>query len=334
MTQAVYFYLPPHQWPDPMPSKYDLNWPHFGDGYYNWTLQTYLMFRDHGVACELVNNVDSVQGLIVAHRASLPETFKAKVGQLLVCIQADWGRHPYAQVHICQNKAQTIAEGSHLFYRLFWPGNTHFVHHWPQPDLVSRESSRTNEFRCLAYFGLDYNLAEQLRSQQWSDFLVDLGIEWRLVGDMSQWGDFSKIDVVLFVRDFTGNPYHNKPATKLYNAWLAKCLPVCTPESAFLQESGRDDLEAVYVDDFESLKTQIKRLKENPEEFDRRIRAAALKGENYTHQRIVDEWCEIFRSISDNDFPKYAKAGIRRWLFMRVRDVSVLLLMVMGKLKP
>ena len=161
MSLPVYFYLPPDQWPDPIPPRYDLSWSGFGDGYYNWTLQTYLMLRDHNVPCELVNDVRGKKGIVIAHRASLKETFKAEPDQLLVCIQADWGRHPYAQVHVCQNIAQTRPDGSHLFYRLFWPANTYFVHHWPQPDLIARDQDRPSALNTLAYFGLDYNLAPE-----------------------------------------------------------------------------------------------------------------------------------------------------------------------------
>ncbi len=334
MSVPIYFYLSPEQWPDPIPERYDLSWPGFGDGHYNWSLQSYLLLRDHGVECELSCDVGDKPCIIIAHRASLTEGFKAKPGQLLVCMQADWGRHPYAQVHICQNLAQTRPEGSHFFYSLFWPANTYFVRHWPQPDLIARDQSRPAELNCLAYFGIDYNLAPELRSDEWKNFLADIGVEWRLVGEMSDWGNFSQIDAVLFVRDFDGNPHYNKPSTKLYNAWLAKCLPVCTPEPAYLDESGRDDLETVYVDDFESLKASVKHLKQNPEEFAKRIEAAIVKSQEYTNQRITDEWVEAFRKLREIEYPKYANSSFRRWLFHRVRDVSVVFLAMIGKLKP
>ena len=334
MNTPILFYLAPEQWPESLPASYDLNWPAFGEGHYNWSLQTYLLLRDRGFDCELVCDVEDREGIVVAHRDSLQENFKPAKNQLLVCAQADWGRHPYAQVHICQNIAQTRSEGQHLGYRLFWAGSTYFVHHWPQPNLQARSSDRPTELNSLAYFGLDYNLAPELRSDDWTDFLQALGIEWKLIGDTHQWADYSNIDAVLFMRDFSGDPYFNKPATKLQNAWLAKCLPVCTPESAFLEEAASNAESVVYVQSYDELKTKIRFLKDDQDKFANTIAALSVLGDSYTHDVIANEWVRMLNQIRAVDYPKHTSSTLKREIFLGVRWVSTLMLAMVGKLKP
>ena len=333
MTTKVYFYVPGKYWPNPIPDVYDTRWEGFGEGYHNWVLQTYLLLRGQGVITELTNDVKGKPGIIISHRAMLNSEFCPAPDQLLVCIQADWGRHPYAQAHICQNKAQTTGEGRRAFYQLFWPANTYFVHHWPQPGILERNPEREPALNCISYYGLDYNLAPELRSENWHTFLSELGIDWRIVDNMSEWSDFRETDAVLFCRDFKGTPYYNKPATKLYNTWLAQCLPICTPESAFLQECKPGDPEAVIIESYEELKECIFKLKQDPTDFSTRLDLLSEKSKQYTYASIAREWEEIFQHL-ESDYRKFCHNPARRSLFMATRTVSKLLLRAIGKLDP
>jgi len=76
MSAAIHFYLAPEQWQDPLPARYDLDWPHFGDGHYNWILQSYLLLRERGVDCALTSSMEGKSGVFIAHRRSLDEAFK------------------------------------------------------------------------------------------------------------------------------------------------------------------------------------------------------------------------------------------------------------------
>ncbi|WP_152206350.1 hypothetical protein [Marinobacter changyiensis] len=335
MSIPIFFYIPEKKWPDDVPDVYDTRWRGFGEGYYNWTLQTYLLLRDHGIKTELTHDVRGRAGIVISHRALLDASFSPAPDQLLVCIQADWGRHPYAQAHICQNKAQTTREGRRSFYQFFWPANTYFVHHWPQPGLRERNPDRASELNCLSYFGLDYNLTPELRSDDWRYFLSDLDIEWRVVDKMQEWDNFENTDAVLFCRDFRGTHYYNKPATKLYNTWLAQCLPFCTRESAFLDECAKDDPEeAVFINSYEHLKEQVRYLKNNPTRFAQRLDAAKAKAADYTNDQIANEWQAIFDQLRQEDYPKFTNGAVNRWLFLRTRDLSALFLKILGKLTP
>lgn len=332
MRPPILFYLPPPHWPETLPEVYDTRWPGFGPGHYSWTLQTHLLLKAEGIETELVPDVRGRAGIVIAHRATLAEDFQPEPDQLLVCIQADWGRHPYAQAHICQNRAQTRGEGRRLFYQLFWPARTYFVHHWPQPGLRTRHGDRPDELRTLSYYGLDYNLARELRSDDWRDFLAEQGIEWRRVEKMADWDDFTQTDAVLFCRDFKGNPHYNKPATKLYNAWLAGCLPICTPESAFIEECGRDDPAAVIVDDYASLKARIRQLCQNPDLFARKLDAARSRASDYNISHIAAEWRAVFAQLREHDYPRFTRGSAKRWLFLRTRALSALSLKALGRL--
>ena len=320
--------------PKQLPDSFDRSWPQFAETQYVWTLQTYLILKAAGLQCKITDKLNVGNGIIIAHRSSLKEDFIPSKNQLLVCIQADWGRHPYAQIHISQNRSQTTAEGQHLGYRLFWPGNTYCVHHWPQPNLVPRSQDRDMELKTLAYFGREYNLAPQLRSVEWSEFLQNLGVEWKLIDDNHVWGDYSDVDAVLCIRNFSGNKYYNKPATKLQNAWTAKCLPICTPESACLHEADLESESVVYVETYDELKRSIKMLKEDSSEFERRIRSNTALGHLYKQDVIADQWKDLLIKIREHDYPRYIRSSLRRKLFLATRGISKLLLALCGKLTP
>lgn len=303
----IYFYIPKEHWPEKLPSP-DEAWAGYKIGIYCWTLQTYNKLVGHSDRIKLVDTFPE-EGIIIAHRGLLPDDIRPSKKQYLVCIQADWSRHPFAKMHISQNLAQTKSEGVPKLDRMAMPGKTVFTHLWPQPGLLPRNPNRPSELNKLSYYGLEYNLAEELKSEDWKEFLKAYDIEWDVVDDDTKWCDYRETDGVLFVRDFQGKKHINKPATKLYNTWITNAVPFCAEESAYMDEIEQPN-DAVVIKSYEDLKQKIIELKSNPDKFAALLRRSKALEHKVSDDSIRQEWNEVFAQIdkeieSDNSYIRF-----------------------------
>jgi hypothetical protein len=122
-----------------------------------------------------------------------------------------------------------------------------------------------------------------------------------------RWHDYSDCDALVAVRPTggeDGDDVLRKPASKLWNAWLAGVPAVLSAEPAYaeLRESELDYLEARDVADIKAQLTVLAKdpaLRRKMQERGRE-RVAELRAE-----RIVEDWAAIFR---EEVFPRY-----RRW---------------------
>lgn len=314
---TVYFYLPEDQQPKQLPERTDFEWKEYSLGKYCWGLQTYNRLQLAGIRCRLVDKLPD-EGVIIAHRAFLPDSIIPSRKQVLVCIQADWSRHPFAQLHICQNREQTKISGVPRLER-FAIGKTYFVHHWPQPGLISRDTARGETFEDIYYFGLAENLASELKSEDWHRFIEEHGFRWHLKSSPVDWRNYSQVDAILFARDFSNKQHINKPATKLYNAWIAGAIPICTPESAYVDEIDNVN-QAVVIESFEDLKAKLIALKSNPECISNMKNEGAAKAKHYSTEAIVQEWVTLLREIE-----KFEMSRSEYAIFIAKRSFSWLL---------
>ncbi len=294
----IYFYLPAKDWPSDMPNSADEFWEEFGRGIYCWTLQTYLHLRKNDYPCRLVDQLPQ-EGIVIAHRDSLPYELKPNSSTLLVCIKADRDPHPYAQVHLVQNpeECKTIK-------------NSYYIPLWPQPGLIPREPARGHKVENVAYMGLRYNLAPELQSQQWVEGLKALGLNWQ-IRPRHLWHDYSDVDVVLAVREFGNSHQHLwKPATKLYNSWHAEVPAVLGCESAFRSE-GKKEFDYFEVKTPEEAVRTLERLKETPQLYQRIIENGKIRSQEKTKERVKEVWKRI---LAQEIVPQYKAWNLSpRW---------------------
>ena len=164
----VFFYVPSHLWPQDITYDSGYFWSANRSGKWNWTIQTYQYLTERGFQCTLTQQLPK-EGIIIFHREVLEDDCKPLEKQLFVCIQADHGRHPYAQLHILQNgEGQKAAKGSlreKIVKRIIpFKQQSVFLKYWPQPALVPRSPERENCFDNVLYMGRAKNLAMELRS--------------------------------------------------------------------------------------------------------------------------------------------------------------------------
>ena len=303
-----------------MPGNADDNWNGFGLGIYAWTLQTYLRLQADNFPCELVAELPA-EGIVVVHRNCLRAHNNLKPGKklLLICLKAELKQYIYAQLHVVQNPLETLFK------------NSYYLPHWPQPGLIPRDSTRGDRFENIAFFGHEANLAPELKHPSWQKQINAMGLNWQPIINSNswddyntvdnRWNDYSVVDAVVAVRSFDRQNYMSKPATKLYNAWLAGVPAVLGYESAY-QAERRSELDYIEVASLEDLILALNRL--HTDQTWRRaivekgqIRAQAIQPSNLTAR-----WRSFLEDIA---VPAYRQWCAKpRWLQQMILGRSYL----------
>ena len=300
-TPPVYFYVPADTWPDDMTPDSGYFWSAKRGGKWNWTLQTYENLLKAGFPCRLVGEIPR-EGVIVAHTRLLDDSLVPNARQLLVCIEADRGRHPYAQLHVQQNPAGARSADAELRTRIdqrivSFPTPNQYVCYWPQPDLIPRDSERGARFERVVYMGRAKNLAPALRSEAWSRRLREHGLAWKIEEDRLAWRDYREIDAILAVRDFAGEPHLHKPATKLHNAWRAGVPAVLGSESAF-RADRRSELDYLEVNSPDEALAALLRLRDDVDLRTEMVSSGRRRAREVTAEAITASWLSYLRDVA------------------------------------
>jgi hypothetical protein len=284
----IYFYLPAHRRPSaPIPEEVPRGYvDNMSDAFFcntslNWTLQTYLRLREHNYPCRLVDNIPT-EGIVIAFRGDIPFTKKPTEDSIFVTMLGDASWHPYAQVQIVQNP-----------YHYDDLENTFFMNHWSQPGLIPRSEDRGRVFENVGYFGHPDQLADDLKTEKWPQFLATHDLNWLPVyPDSDRQTDYSSIDLIVAIRSFNGRSYDHKPASKLHNAWRAGVPAILGPESAYRQEGeeGEDYLEACTYDD---LCLHIRRLCNQPALREKLRKRGRKRGRQIKPELQAQRWWDL-----------------------------------------
>lgn len=294
----VYFYLPEHDWPDPLPTSANEYWQGFSRGIYSWTLQTYLHLSAHDVPCQLVKTLPET-GIVLAHRESLPYELTPTHQVLLVCLKADQDAHPYAQYHIVQNPHETR--------RL---RNSLYIPHWPQPGLQPRDATRGCRVENVAYMGISYNLAPELKDVTWKETLRERGFTWQ-IRPRECWHDYSDVDVVVAVRAFQNREYyHWKPATKLYNCWHAGVPALLGCESAFRAER-KGEFDYIEVRSPNEILQTLTQLKSDPQLYHDIVNNGQIRSRETNQSSLVEKWKQAFYKQLSGEYKRWT--SLSRW---------------------
>jgi len=311
----IFFYMPEEEWPEDLSKGEEYYWSKNRSGKWNWTLQAHENLKNTELDIKLAQRFPN-EGIILSHRSILPDDIKPNEKQLFVCIQADRPRHPYAQIHLMQNREGARRAELSLFTaldRISVPFKEQhaFVHNWPQPELIPRDSERGDKFENVVYMGRAKNLAPELKKHQWSQRLAEIGLNWEIVEDKEKWKDYRQVDAVLAARSFDDRSYLHKPANKLYNAWHAGVPAVLAPESAFRAER-ESDLDYIEVHSPEEAFEALRRLRENPEFREAMIRQGRKRAEETAVESLVDDWKAFLMEIAVPAYRTWCEQPERR----------------------
>ena len=306
MPPPIHFYLP-EAIPADMPQSPDVYWTgfrgHMRGGVYAWTVQTFQWLREAGVNCDLSNQLPT-EGILVAHRKSLPRNFVPPPGVLFVCLRADATFHPFAHLHVVLTQRAV----SRWYPSVYMP-------HWPQPGLIPRDPARGDRWENAAFFGDDGCIAREMQGDEWAATLGELKLNWQHVPP-EKWHDFSEIDVVVAIRDFVGkHRYGNKPATKLFNAWHAGVPAVLGCESAY-EEQRQGPLDYLEARTFPDLVVALRRLRDDPALRRDMVANGRERARESDPAVIVARWQEFFQNVAEPALEKWRTASdLQRRLF-------------------
>ena len=330
-TPPIYFYLSPKEWPDRVPNSINESWAMYKGGANSWALNTYLYLKQYSFPCKLVNQVPE-KGIFLAYRTSLPTNFKPHKQLLFICMQGDISRHPFAQLHIVQNPQNTLPYSMPRSDRYLFPGKSIHINHWTQPELIPRNPQRGNKFENIAYLGRAHNIAPELRSQNWKDKLLEIGLNWKIIEEHQQWKDYSEVDAIIAVRSFDTNTYPTKPGTKLYNAWLAGVPAILGNDSAFELER-KSDLDYVKVTTFEEALEALKRLRQDLEFRQKMITNCKQRSEEVKPEALAKKWQNFLINIATPAYEQWCiSPRTSQMVFLSGRSLGLKLKQLSGTL--
>jgi len=268
----------------------DRDWRELQTGERAWILQTWLRLRRAGHPVELSATAPE-DGLVVFHAKQAKELLRQRSRlrtSILVAARAD-------------NRQSLIADFEILQNGFFADGRRRFaIPHWPQSGLVPRDPARGERIERIAYKGFAANLHPDFRTPAWTGFLAQEGIEW--VVDAVEfdgrnrreldWPDFRTVDLALAVRPAERKQRRSKPATKLFNAWLAGVPALLGPELAF-QELRRSELDYLEVASVADAREAVLRLRRDPGLYRAMVENGLRRGEEFTHEALVARWAKL-----------------------------------------
>jgi hypothetical protein len=245
-----------------------------------WIYQTWALLREAGIDTALLTDMPR-EGIVLALSATLHASLRLDhhlPNLFLVDIVADALPHPAAHFHLLQNRAH-----AHRLPR------SYFMPHWPQHRLIPRDPNRHLRFERLSFFGDPQNLATLFSTPSWQQRLKqELSLTWEIrLAD--RWHDYADVDAVVAIRNFSSAAQLHKPATKLYNAWLAGVPFIGGNDSAY-RADGRPGVDYLLARSPEELIEHLHHLKEDPI-FRSRLITNGLKAGRVFHQAAtLERW--------------------------------------------
>lgn len=271
-----------------------------------WIHMTYFFMKyKQTVFQPILTDIIPQRGIIVFHKGFFSKELKPNNEQFFVCIQADRGRHKFAQMHIVQNPYQTnnikISKKS-FFDRIFSFTNSSFISHWPQPSLITRDSNRGNKIENISFFGN--------KEQIPSDLILHLNsksINFKTHFEPSSWNNYKTTDIALAIRSFDNSPYYTKPYSKIVNSILSDTLIIASPESSskYFKQKYYPELQIVSSED--DLEEAIDFIIKNPEASFEALRKCRTRIDELTEDGVLLKWISTF-DIAISKFESYKRS--------------------------
>ncbi len=279
----------------------------------NMIYQTWFWLKEAGVTCSLSHTIPT-EGIVIFVSNTFSPSTSLPPNLFYVDVLADATLLPTTHFHLIQNHAQARRTPHSLF-----------VPHWPQPSLIPRDPARGLRFEIISFFGDPDNLAPELQTPEWINQLRrELGI-FLDFKDSSRWHDYSDTDAVLAIRDFSRSRHYHKPATKLYNAWLAGVPFIGGRDSAYTMD-GRPDVDYLAATSPQQVIDYLRRLKKDPLFREQLVTQGRESVKSFSREATLLQWKKLVEETLPFLAKKWQKkSALQRHLFWMVQKSSHLL---------
>ncbi len=195
----------------------------------------------------------------------------------IVGIRADYRPFGYGHFEVVQNTR--TARGRKVFMPLF-----------PQPGLIPRDARRDG-VRNVCVSG---RVENSICANELEEGMKAMGLEFVFRG-VGQWQNMREVDVLLGIRSLTRKKYNDKPATKLFNAWLAGIPFIGGYDSAFSQV-GRPGENYLRVSSSSELITAVSALRDDSDLYARIVNNGKKAVEAYTAENTARRWLDFLET--------------------------------------
>ena len=279
----------------------------FSGGRNSWIAQTYLRLRTALTAREWTVGVGPcfVPGAVaIAHRDDANDFAGRRHSSFLVVVRADRAPVAACDLAVAQNR---IGLASH----------ERFVPLWPQPGLRPRDATRGAVIRRIAYHGRTGSAPSWFFDGALRGPLERRGIEFRV--ERSRWEDYREVDVSIAAREETGAVLATKPATKVYNGWLARVPVLAAAEPAY-REIRRSALDFIEVAAPGDVLRAVDLLRGNPRLFEAMVENGVKRGEEFSVEATRRRWLDLLEDevgpAFDRSRTALASRGLWHWRAM------------------
>jgi hypothetical protein len=263
-----------------------------------WEWATYFHLKNAGHNVCLTDKMPDA-GIVVVSACIYPLMKKPPQNVLLISTLADSPPRFFAHVNVSQNPVQH-RDYPNLFEYPIW----RHINIWPQPGIIPRDPARGERFERIGFFGHYDQLERSLQRDEFKEALAKRGLTLKIVD--RDFCDYSDVDAVIAVRDYTGNPQLHKPASKLINAWSAGVPLLTTGETAYkaIQKSSLDFIE---ISNTEELLAGFDKLKADPGLVKKMAANGQQRVQDFTQEKILNEWEMLLFEEAQAYYKKWMK---------------------------
>lgn len=180
-----------------------------------------------------------------------------------------------------------------------------FVPLWPQPGLCHRDADRPSRVRRIVYHGRTGTMPSWFRELLHSGELASRGVRFDI--RRAGWEDYRDADLVLAAREDADVMLACKPASKVYNGWLAGVPVLAAPEPAY-REQRRTRLDYLEVQDAGDVVEAVDRLNACPALYDAMVANGANRARAFGVEATRRRW---LRLIDDEIVPAFREEARR-----------------------
>ncbi|MBS0319220.1 MAG: glycosyltransferase family 1 protein [Proteobacteria bacterium] len=276
------------RWPDIdalTPADVDRQQQRFRSGIDVWIAQSYVLLRDalaaRGYTVRFGHRYPW-HGIGVAHWDDLNALFNGAHRAHVIGVRADRSRLDSCERVVVQNDVGPVAPCER------------YVPLWPQPGLQARDAARGTRVATVGYFGRMGRVPAWMRGGELAARLAALGVALKLSDDA--WNDYRDVDVVLAVRTEGAAMLRQKPASKLYNAWLAGVPALLSPEPAFARLRA-SELDYVEVRNADDVVAAVQQLQRDPATYAAMVARGRERGAAFTRDAIAARWLAVIDEV-------------------------------------